>query len=102
MIEVGATLRLLVGLDVPDDQGSPHGSPTPRVCAYPGRDFCCHFSCLDWPDVFLLSIFGQQTLIGLRVPPMPAAQSAILALVTMGAAVSPFCGAAGVLNRQDA
>jgi hypothetical protein len=56
------------------------------------------FSCLA---TFLLPIVGQQALIGLRDRAVRVAQSAILALVTMAAAVLEPYGATRVLNRQD-
>jgi sodium transport system permease protein len=53
------------------------------------------------PLWFMLPIVGQQTLIGLPAQPVPVAQGAVLALVTMAAAVPALAGAARLLNRDD-
>ncbi len=50
---------------------------------------------------FALPIVGQQSLIGLREPHVPLARGAIVALVTIAAAVPALMGATGVLNRDD-
>ena len=50
---------------------------------------------------FMLPIIGQQALIGLRDQALPVARSAVLALVTMAAAVPALCGATRALNRSD-
>jgi hypothetical protein len=50
---------------------------------------------------FVLPIAGQQALIGLRPQPVPVAQAAMLALVTMAAAVPALAAAARVLSRDE-
>jgi sodium transport system permease protein len=50
---------------------------------------------------FMLPIIGQQALIGFREQAVPVAHSAILALVTILAAVPALVGATRVLNRHD-
>jgi hypothetical protein len=57
----------------------------------------------SWTDRawFVLPIVGQQTLIGLAEPSAPIAAGAILALVTLAAAIGPLAGATRVLSRDD-
>lgn len=50
---------------------------------------------------FVLPIAGQQALIGLRPQPVPVAQAATLALITLAAAVPVLAVAARVLSRDE-
>jgi hypothetical protein len=50
---------------------------------------------------FVLPIAGQQAFIGLRPQPVPVAQAATLALITLAAAVPVLAVAARVLSRDE-
>jgi hypothetical protein len=50
---------------------------------------------------FLLPIAGQQALIALRPQPVPVAQAAMLALITLAAAVPVLAVATRVLSRDE-
>ena len=50
---------------------------------------------------FLLPVVGQQALIGLPEGSMPVARAALLALVTLAAAVPALFAATRVLSRDD-
>jgi hypothetical protein len=50
---------------------------------------------------FLLPIVGQQALIGIPEGPVPVARAAVLAAVTLAAALPLLAAAARVLSRDD-